>query len=504
MRVLSWFLAAVLWLAATFSSASPLTYTASDLWWNPSESGWGLNVIHQGNTIFATMYVYGLDGQPRWYAATNLVTEGDGANHDRPLTFTGALHEATGPALGTPFDPSRVVARQVGTMTFELSGPNAASVRYTVDGVSVFKLLQRSTFRVMNLAGTYVGYHVHPSGTNEEVSISIQQFGTSITMTTQGSVTGFCNYSGTLTPMGQLSSVTGTFQCTGGRSGSFAMIDIDMTQPGFTSRFTENPAGTTAYGRLGAARTSALSVFRGDGWRTDLWWDPNESGWGLNVIEQGDTLFATLYVYDAMGRPKWYSASNLAFVGRNDGNVDSSGRFTGPLYESTGPWFGAGTFNSATVTARQVGTMTFEVYGDRTGFLDFTADGVTVTRKALDRFAFRRNDPSGSYVGHIFSTVNDRGIPTGPMTMAIADSAGGTTVNMQSAAGPSCTFSVPFNAKAQYGHLLLLAGTVTCSNGTNASFWFADFNVTFSGFTATLTVSGYPVGTVAGVRTGVF
>lgn len=502
MRVRALLLSAVLFVAAAFATASPLTYTASDLWWNPSESGWGLNVIHEGNTIFATMYVYGADGQPRWYAATNLVTEGDGPNHDRPLTFTGALHEATGPALGTAFDPTRVVTRQVGTMTFELSSANQASLRYTVDGITVNKVLQRSTFRVMNLAGSYIGYHNHPSGTNEEKSITIQQTGTSVTMATQGSTTGFCNYSGTLAPMGQLSRVEGSFACTGGRSGSFAMIDVDVTQAGFTARFTENPVGTESYGRLGGARTSVLNAFYGDGWRTDLWWDPKESGWGLNVIEQGDTLFATLYVYDATGKPKWYSASNLAFAGRNDGNIDSSGRFTGALYESTGPWF-AGAFNPANVQGRQVGTMTFEVYGNRTGFLDFTADGVTVTRKPLDRLAFRRNDPSGSYVGHIHPTGNDRGIPTGPMTMTITEGGGATTFNMQSGTR-SCTFTAPLNPNAQYGHLLLMVGTVTCSNGTNANFWFDDFDVSFSGFTARLTVDGYPVGTVAGVRTGVF
>jgi hypothetical protein len=30
----------------------------------------------------------------------------------------------------------------------------------------------------------------------------------------------------------------------------------------------------------------------------DIWWNPNESGWGLQLSQSNTTLFATLYVYD--------------------------------------------------------------------------------------------------------------------------------------------------------------------------------------------------------------
>ena len=39
------------------------------LWWNApagSESGWGINLNHQGNTLFATWFTFGLDGKPLW------------------------------------------------------------------------------------------------------------------------------------------------------------------------------------------------------------------------------------------------------------------------------------------------------------------------------------------------------------------------------------------------------------------------------------------------------
>jgi hypothetical protein len=36
-----------------------LSIDQSDLWWNPAESGWGIQFVHTGSAIFATMYVYG-------------------------------------------------------------------------------------------------------------------------------------------------------------------------------------------------------------------------------------------------------------------------------------------------------------------------------------------------------------------------------------------------------------------------------------------------------------
>jgi hypothetical protein len=41
----------------------------SDLWWNPNESGWGMQVVQTGSVIFVTMFVYdqnnNLPGTPR-------------------------------------------------------------------------------------------------------------------------------------------------------------------------------------------------------------------------------------------------------------------------------------------------------------------------------------------------------------------------------------------------------------------------------------------------------
>ena len=36
---------------------------------------------------------------------------------------------------------------------------------------------------------------------------------------------------------------------------------------------------------------------------TDQWWNPDESGWGASILQQGDVLFVDLFVYGADGRP---------------------------------------------------------------------------------------------------------------------------------------------------------------------------------------------------------
>src|SRR4051794_3341309 len=93
-----------------------------------------------------------------------------------------------------------------------------------------------------------------------------------------------------------------------------------------------------------APATSSASIYD----VTGLWYNPNESGWGMNVIQQSSVLFITIFVYGPDGRPTWYVASDTRFV------AGTAVKYTGPLYATTGPYFG-GTFNPNAVSARQVG-----------------------------------------------------------------------------------------------------------------------------------------------------
>jgi hypothetical protein len=43
----------------------------SELWWEPAESGWGIQFVQTDSTIFATLHVYGPQSQPAWYVAVS-------------------------------------------------------------------------------------------------------------------------------------------------------------------------------------------------------------------------------------------------------------------------------------------------------------------------------------------------------------------------------------------------------------------------------------------------
>ena len=99
-----------------------------DLWWAApagTESGWGINLNHQGGTIFATWFTYDLDGTPLWLVVTAPET---GAN-----VYGGDLYRTTGPPFSAlPFDPAAVVATKAGTATFTFTDGNHATFAYSV------------------------------------------------------------------------------------------------------------------------------------------------------------------------------------------------------------------------------------------------------------------------------------------------------------------------------------------------------------------------------------
>ena len=112
-----------------------------DLWWagNGAESGWGLNLTHQGDVIFASWYTYDADGSPLWLSAT--------AAKLAPNVYGGELIRTTGPAFdAVPFDPAKVTRTVVGTATFTFASGNAATFAYTLGGLSQVKSISRLLF----------------------------------------------------------------------------------------------------------------------------------------------------------------------------------------------------------------------------------------------------------------------------------------------------------------------------------------------------------------------
>src|SRR5438552_16417332 len=145
MRAISrWFGALLLAAAGPASVAQmmPMTPSYQGLWWNApagSESGWGVNLTHQGNILFATWFTYDADGKGMWLVMPrgdlqpmmmNPYGYGYGEMEQQP-TYTGTLYRTTGPAFdAASFNSSAVAAIAVGEATFAFSSEDSGTFYY--------------------------------------------------------------------------------------------------------------------------------------------------------------------------------------------------------------------------------------------------------------------------------------------------------------------------------------------------------------------------------------
>jgi hypothetical protein len=234
-----------------------------------SEGGWGVNLTHQGDTLFATWFTYDAEG-PMWLVMSN----GARVAANR---YQGALYRTTGPAFDSvPFDPARVGRVEVGTATFDFAGADNATFSYSVNGVSQSKAITRQVFA---------------------------------------------------SPLPE---------CFGGG-------------------------------------TPSASNFQ------DLWWNPSESGWGVNLTHQGDILFGTWFTYARDGKGQWLVMSRMDRVG------GSATRFAGPVYRTGGASFAA--YDPARFSIAAAGTAAFDFSGPSDATFTYTLDGVTQS-KAITRQVF--------------------------------------------------------------------------------------------------------------------
>ena len=119
----------------------------TDLWWAApagSEAGWGINLTHQGNLIFATWFTFAVDRSPMWLVGTATNTAPGVYVATQIAQLTGPPFNAVPfPPLGSPGGPTFTV---VGNATFTFSDGNTATFNYTVDGITQTKTITRQVF----------------------------------------------------------------------------------------------------------------------------------------------------------------------------------------------------------------------------------------------------------------------------------------------------------------------------------------------------------------------
>jgi hypothetical protein len=266
-------------LTASGGTSSSNNYTA--LWWKGAdESGWGVNVNHQGDLTYSTLFTYDTDGTAMWLVSTGTRTNGD--------TFTGDLLRTTGPGFNanpfTPITGSNVT--NVGSMTLAFSGSDTGTLTYSVNGTLVVKTLQKYVF------GSRAAQCVN----------------------TTGDRSGLTNYQ-------------------------------------------------------------------------DLWWSGvGESGWGINFTHQDNTIYATLFNYQAGS-----GTANKGMWAVSTMPRQPDGSYLGILYLTRGPAFNANPWTG--IISTNVGTMTVRFSNGNSGTLTYSVDGTVVT-KSITRDAFSSPVPA--------------------------------------------------------------------------------------------------------------
>ncbi len=123
------------------STPTPVaTFNVQALWWRSpalSEIGWGINIVHQGNTLFATWFTNDADGTDLWLFMDNMTLT---ANN----TYSGNVFRANGSPFGlVPYDSTRFAPTQVGNATNAFANANNGSITYTVNGVTQTKAITK-------------------------------------------------------------------------------------------------------------------------------------------------------------------------------------------------------------------------------------------------------------------------------------------------------------------------------------------------------------------------
>jgi len=212
---------------------------------------------------------------------------------------------------------------------------------------------------------------------------------------------------------------------------------------------------------------------------SDLWYDAAESGWGVNIAQQADIAFLTLYVYGDDNKPTWFVASGMQGV-----KDASTVVYTGDLYATTGPSYGAARFDPAQVATTKVGTAVFTVANGTDGTLNYTVNGRSVVKKVV-RQTWRENNATGAYIGYVGGTcATTVSGAEESITFVVTQAIPAFRMTTTGTSGTSCGYTGTYS---QQGRLGYVTGTFTCTTNRSGSFSLEAIETSPDGMLARLT-----------------
>lgn len=239
-----------------FVLSQAATTDLTDIWWNPAESGWGMQLNSSGAFVFATVFVYGTDGKPTWMIG-ELNRTGSA-----PATAAGPLYVTTGPYYGGAWDPNAFAYKESGTMTFVPTSVSTGLVTYSVDGVVVNKSVRRETLRQDDYSGTYTATDTRTgSGCLDAANNGTRTTAATIQFAPNGSSmsavwtlpnSNVCTHTGTYSQLGRMGTLVADYSCTSGETGTATYSEMTVSLGIFKARLDTHSAtlGCTTTGRV--------------------------------------------------------------------------------------------------------------------------------------------------------------------------------------------------------------------------------------------------------------
>lgn len=209
---------------------------------------------------------------------------------------------------------------------------------------------------------------------------------------------------------------------------------------------------------------------------TGLWWNASENGWGVNLIQQSNILFATLFVYGPNNQPLW-------LVGPNVVDSTGSGVFSGDLFQTAGPVY-SGAFNPGSVVATKVGTITIRFTSSVAGQITYTVNGASVTKNIVPQ-TWATNNLSGTYIGGMFGAVASCNLPlpqigASLLTFTVTHSGSNATIVVVDSTNNRCTMT---GTVTTYGKQSVVSGNYSCTVGGTGAFAIGNLEAGFFGMT---------------------
>lgn len=444
------------------------------LWFDPSNPGWGVSVHQQGQSVSATLFVYGKDGAPRYFEARDLrLQDWDPYYFWDDMAFGGTLREPGFPA-----------SRTVGTIVFNISEDlRHGTLTHVIDGVRTTSPITRATFAATQLAGEFAGSRITTSYrkcavpfATGPVRLSMEQSGQDVVLRMSDDNAG-CEMKGLYTSLGTTGAIDGTAQCTGPGvppTGKFAASDIRVERESIGFRYSVWNDDCVQDGRLSLARTGPRLADEspphddvGSLWtKKSTVSGGSDAAWSIAVHHQGNTLFAMVLVPGEHGG-SWYVASNMGYATGQDGDFTE---YSGELWATEGPPY-TGAFDQLRVRARRVGLLQITV--DRGGYSNaiFDIDNVRSSGSIEPWIQPRDTRIAGSWTG-IRSDLLRSSPTASPGDWTIAQDSAGLRMTLKEAAG-TCEIAGGLQWRGLTGEITGLGTCLDSLGGLRSGEFFA-------------------------------